>query len=159
MRIHLIHGGSRLRLGALAALATVAIAGPALAAVTAKPEKGKTYSGSIRRTSTVKIPITFKVSENGKSVSHFTMTPKYPTNCSGGGFPTMKSRSARISRKGTFTAKLPLVSTLPPPRKRDGTVTVTGRFGRGGKESGKVKTVVTSSKSCDGRWFYSTKAG
>lgn len=163
MRIHLSHAGSRVRLGAITALATVCIAAPVLAAELGKPEKGKTYSGNIRKTEAgvkTNIPISFKVARTGKSVSKFKFS--YPAYCQGGGFPTMKSRSAPISRQGTFTAKLPLTTVLPPAGKPAGHVTVTGKFGSGGKESGKVITDIKNSrfpKTCNGSSPYSTKAG
>lgn len=157
MRIHPSRAGGRARVAALAALVTLAAAVPAIAAVGARPEKGKTYSGVIRRTSTVKEPISFKVSRTGRSVKDFKFS--YPVYCQGGGFPGMKSRPATISRKGSFTAKLPLKTIIPPRGRPDGTVIVTGKFGRHGSEKGEVITKLKHGTTCNGKSSYSTKAG
>jgi hypothetical protein len=139
---------------ALAVLASLAIAGTALAALAVKPEKGKTYSGTIKRYRT---PISFRVSRTGKSVSNFKIKYAPFIFCQGGGVK-MKNRSARVSASGTFMAKLPLYTIGGAP---EGQMTVTGKFAKGGKEAGKVTVamkVVPPGSSCNGSSPYSTKA-
>ena len=136
-------------------MATVGVAAPALAATAAKPEKGKTYSGNINK-STTKLPISFKVSKTGKSVSKFKLSDGPPFYCQGGGFAT-KSASAQISAKGSFTANLEIY--FIPTKKKMGTLKLTGKFARGGKEKGMAITQGFKIKSCDGKSPYSTKAG
>jgi hypothetical protein len=154
MRIFPI-GLGRLRVVALSALAGLTIAGTALAAVAAQPEKGKTYSGTIKRYGT---PISFSVSNTGKSVSHFKIRYAPFIFCQGGGV-TMKSGSAGVSGTGTFKATLPLSTIGGNP---DGHMTVTGKFAKGGREAGTVTVamnVVLPGSSCNSSSAYSAKAG
>lgn len=148
-------GVGRVRVVAFAALAGLTIAGTGLAAVAAQPEKGKTYSGTIKRYGT---PISFSVSKTGKSVSQFKIKYAPFIFCQGGGV-TMKSRSGLVSGSGTFKATLPLYTIGGKP---DGQMTVTGKFAKGGKEAGKVTVAmnaVLSGSSCNSSSAYSTKAG
>jgi len=66
--------------------------------------------------------------------------------------------AAKISKKGTFTATLPLNNFLT--KKRQGSEIVTGKFARHGKESGKVQTKLSgrSVSICDGSSRYATTA-
>ena len=148
-------GCGRVRPVALAvALASLTTAGSAVAALAAKPAKGKTYSGKIERYGT---PISFTVSRTGKSVSSFKVKYAPFIFCQGGGV-TMKSRSARVSGDGTFTDELPLYTVGGTP---DGHMTVTGTFAKGGKEAGKIRVelkVVLPGSSCNRSSPYSTKA-
>jgi len=138
------------RILALTAIVVVAAASVALAA---KPVKGATYSGTIVRSiGNTSFPISFKVSKNGKTVSDFKLTNDYPVYCQGGGFPELGTgKAAKISKKGTFTAKLPL-KDIHPPGKGEGSVIITGTFAAHGSVSGKVKTAIGGStfKSCNG---------
>lgn len=148
-------GVRRVWVVALAALAGLTIAGTALATVGAQPERGKAYSGTIKRYGT---PISFRVSETGKWVSHFKIKNAPFIFCQGGGV-TMTSRSARVSGNGTFTATLPLHTIA---RHLDGHMTVTGEFARGGKEAGRITVAMEAAlpgSSCNGSSAYSTKAG
>ena len=148
-------GVGRVRVVALAALAGLTVAGTALAAVAAQPEKGKTYSGTIKRYGT---PISFSVSKTGKSVSHFKIRGAPFIFCQGGGV-IMRSSSARVSGTGIFNATLPLYTIVGKP---DGNMTVSGQFAKGGKEAGKVTVAmnaVLSGSSCNSASAYSTKAG
>lgn len=148
-------GVGRVRVVALAALAGLTVAGTALAAVGVQPEKGKTYSGTIKRFGT---PISFSVSKTGKSVSHFKIKFAPFIFCQGGGV-TMKSRSARVSGSGIFKATLALETIGGKP---DGNMTVSGKFAKGGKETGKVTVAMNAvlpGSSCNGASAYSTKAG
>lgn len=121
--------------------------------------KGKTYSGSIKRLagSNVTFPITFEVSNNGQKVHDFSLPSGYPVYCEGGGFGEAQDATAKISSKGTFTAKLPIY--FAPAHDHQGFVKVTGKFGKTGHESGKVITEFSSSKTCNGTSKYTTKAG
>ena len=125
-------------------------------ALAAKPFKGATYKGNIKLSVAVPDPISFKVSGNGKRVSHFTIG-SIPIGCQAGGFTSPKSRSAKVSKTGTFKAKLPLRAINGT---KIGNVVVTGKFLKGGKEKGKVSTRFTQrgfSKSCNKTAPYSTK--
>ena len=148
-------GSGRLRPVALAVvLASLITAGSAVAALPAKPAKGKTYNGKIERYGT---PISFTVSRTGKTVSNFKVKYAPFIFCQGGGV-TMKSRSARVSGNGTFTDELPLYTVGGTP---DGHMTVTGTFAKGSKEAGKVTVklkVVLPGSSCNRSSPYSTKA-
>ena len=155
VKIHLIHSRSRVRAAVLVAVGAMAVAGPVAIAVAAKPEKGKTYKGYIVVTSTDKYAISFTVAKSGKRVSSFSMPGQFPWYCQGGGW-TYKSASAKISSKGTFTAKLPIVDNGTSTKV--GTLKLTGKFASGGKESGKAITDFTKSKSCNGTSPYSTTA-
>lgn len=151
MRISL---GRRLA-AAIAVTALVAVTAGAAAALAAKPVSGATYSGKISRTSNVTFPISFKVSANGRRVSSFVLTNSYPVYCQGGGFGAVQPGSGTISRRGTFTVKLPIY--FAPDRQHQGFVIVTGAFAKHGRESGKVKTDFTRSSSCNGTSSYSTR--
>lgn len=146
-------GIGRVRVVALVVMASLTIAGSALAAVAAKPEKGKTYSGTVERSGT---SISFRVSKTGKSVNHFNIQAAPFIFCQGGGVNPPKSRSARVSSNGTFKVKLPLKSVNGKPA---GHMSLTGKFAKDGNEAGKVTVVIKHLGSCDGSSAYSTKAG
>jgi hypothetical protein len=137
------------RVVSLTAIVAVLAAGVALAA---KPVKGATYTGTITRdVGTTTFPIRFKVSENRKNVSSFKLADAYPVYCQGGGFPTIGTGgSGRITKKGTFTVKLPLTNFMT--KKPEGSIVVTAKFGVHGSASGKVTTAITGSfgKACNG---------
>jgi hypothetical protein len=136
------------RLMVLTLIVALAATGVAFAA---KPVKGATYTGTIQRY--VTFPISFKVSKNGKKVSHFKLVGGYPLYCQGGGFPNLTGAgSGSVSKKGKFTAKLPVTEKVIKPLGRAGFVIITGKFGAHGTVSGKVKTDITdkSFKTCDG---------
>jgi hypothetical protein len=137
---------------ALVALIALVAASGALAA---KPTKGATYSGKINKVSNVAFTIKFKVSSDGTHVGGFSLTD-LPVYCQGGGFGQPLTRSAKITKSGTFKAKLPIY--FAPTHSTEGYLNVTGKFAKGGKESGKVTTTFTHVKTCDGTSTYSTKA-
>lgn len=141
-------------------LTVIAALVAASVAMAAKPVKGATYSGKIRnsRNSIDTYPISFKVSKSGKQVSGFKLTGDYPSYCQGGGFPQVGTKgSGKISKQGTFTAKLPLLAL--GTNKADGFLIVTGKFGKGGSVSGKIKTDIagTFGHECNGTSSYSAK--
>jgi hypothetical protein len=154
-------GGWRaLPIGRMVACALiVAVAIPALS-IAAQPKKGRSYSGLITRI--VKgyhstFPISFDVSQNGKTVSDFSMPSGYPVYCEGGGFGEIQAAKAKVSKQGTFTAKLPLY--FAPEHEHQGFVKVTGKFAKKGHESGKVITMFKKSTICNGTSKYKTNAG
>ncbi|MBS1860566.1 MAG: hypothetical protein JSS68_02530 [Actinobacteria bacterium] len=127
-----------------------------------QPGKGKTYTGSITRVvagTSSTFPISFEVSKNGKKVHDFSLPSSYPVYCEGGGFGEAQDATAKISKQGTFTAKLPLY--FAPTHDHQGFLKITGKFGKKGHESGKVITEFSgaASTSCNGTSTYTTKAG
>lgn len=124
----------------------------AAAAFAAAPIKGATYSGKIHRASNITYPIKFKVSKNGTHVGGFVI-PTLPIYCQGGGFGVPQSVVAKITN-GTFKAKLPIY--FAPAHSTQGYLTVTGKFAKGGKESGKATTTFSHATSCNGTSTYST---
>lgn len=126
-------------------------------AVAGGPAKGRTYSGSIKRLAgaDTTFPITFEVSRNGKKVQHFSLPSGYPVYCEGGGFGETQDVTAKISSKGTFTAKLPIY--FAPSHDHQGFVKITGKFGKKGNESGTAITEFSSFKTCNGTSKYTAK--
>ncbi len=140
-------------------IALAALAAYAGSAVASHPAKGQTYSGSITRLAGANItfPISFEVSKSGKKVHDFSLPSGYPIYCEGGGFGEVQDATAKVSSKGTFTAKLPIY--FAPTHDHQGFVEVTGKFGKKKRESGKVSTDFTTSHACNGTSKYTTKAG
>jgi hypothetical protein len=134
---------------ALASLALLAIAGVALAA---HPIKGATYTGTFGPVIAHE-SITFNVSHNGKRVSSFALS-SFPVGCQGGAFGSPQPGSGRISRKGKFRVTLKLF--FAPNHSTTGTVVVTGRFLRAGKEKGTIGTHFKTS-GCDKTESYLAK--
>jgi hypothetical protein len=136
---------------ALSVTVIVALAAAGVALAT-KPVKGATYRGTINRdVGNITFPISFKVSKNGKTVSGFELADSFPVYCQGGGFPHLgNGGSGRITKKATFTARLPLVANST--NRADGSVIVSGEFARAGAASGKVRTDISGSfgKACNG---------
>jgi hypothetical protein len=152
-----IHHSSRAAVSCGLLVSIAALAVGAADATAGHPAKGKTYSGSIERASNVTYPIDFKVSQSGKKVDDFSLSSGYPVYCQGGGFGEAQEATAKISAKGTFTAKLPIY--FAPSHEHQGYVKITGKFGDKGHESGKVITEFTKSKTCNGSSKYTATAG
>ena len=131
-------------------------------AIAAAPLKGKTYAGTINQELNGKVvnelPFSFSVSANGKKVKRFSLG-SVPIYCEGGGFGGVSGGSATVSKAGNFKAKLPII--FAPTHEHQGFVTITGKFGKNGTESGSLSTEFTkaSVKSCDGSSRYTTTAG
>ena len=146
------------RVAVFCALIVLVAAVGAVGASAAHPAKGKTYSGSIKRLvgASITFPITFEVSKNGKKVHNFSLPSGYPVYCEGGGFGEVQDATAKVSSKGTFTAKLPIY--FAPTHDHQGFVKITGKFGKKGHESGKAITEFSTSKTCNGTSKYTAKA-
>jgi hypothetical protein len=140
--------------GLIVLIAALAIG--AGSATAAHPAKGKTYSGSIKHLANVTYTIAFEVSANGKKVHDFSLPSGYPVYCEGGGFGEAQDATAKISSKGTFTAKLPIY--FAPTHDHEGFVKITGKFGKKGHESGKVITEFSTADTCNGTSKYTAKA-
>ncbi len=143
---------------AAAAAALVAATGGAAAALAAAPIKAATYKGRLSVAAKpwhpkLSVPISFKVSANGRQVGHFAFN--YPVYCQGGGFGDFRSRSGTITKQGTFKVKLPIYSRAA--HSRQGFLIVTGSFARQGNESGKVTTDLSFGGACNGTSSYRTK--
>jgi hypothetical protein len=132
------------------------------AAIAAQPLKGRTYAGTINQVFNGKVvnefPFSFGVSANGKKVKKFNLGASVPIYCEGGGFGGASGGSATVTKAGTFKAKLPIIFT--PTHEHQGFVTITGKFGAKGTESGSLSTEFANAKikSCDGTSRYRTTA-
>lgn len=138
-------------------VALICAAAIPILSIAASPKKGRTYSGLIKRTAgaTTTFSISFEVSKGGTKAHDFSLPGGYPVYCEGGGFGEAQDATARISKKGTFTARLPIY--FAPAHEHQGFVTVTGKFGNKGRESGKVTTEFTKADTCNGTSKYTTK--
>jgi hypothetical protein len=132
---------TRIRRGAaLTAAWVLASAGVALAA---HAVAGASYENTASSTG----KISFKVSSNGRTVTHLDVST--PVHCAGGcgGIASPSGGSARI-RKNKFTVTLPLY--FPPgSHSSEGTDMVTGRFLAGGKATGTISSHFKHSSSSD----------
>lgn len=119
--------------GLLAATATLAISGVAIAS---NATKGGSYVGTYAGASNTD-SITFKVSSNGKQVVDLNVIT--PVKCNGGcgGFGTPITGSAKISKGGTFKVTLK-IKAPGTSNQTEGTDKVTGKFLKGGRARGKV---------------------
>lgn len=146
--------GRRRALGLL--VLPIALLGVAAMAMAAKPVPGATYAGNISQSPNT-YPISFKTSSSGKKVSKFSLPSGYPIYCQGGGFGSPKSKSAKVSNKGKFTAKLPLI--FAPTHQNQGKLIVTGKFGKHGTEKGTAITKFKTTHSCNGTSKYTASIG
>ncbi|MGA2014388.1 MAG: hypothetical protein ABSH51_28210 [Solirubrobacteraceae bacterium] len=138
VRLHLgrhVFGGA-----VLAATVAIASAGVAFAA---NVINGGSYSGHYRGRPTDLI--SFEVSPNGKSIIDLHVDTPFKCNGGCGGIPSPAGGSARISKKGTFTATLRL--TGPGSTKVIGSDTVTGTFLKHGAAKGTVTSHFSSSSA------------
>jgi hypothetical protein len=122
-------------------------------ALAAGPVKGATYSGPLSGSASE--TVSFKVSSNGKKVTKLRLSPFIPNTCGNGGPPpTEISAPAKITN-GKFTGTVVTKAT-------DGSITakavVTGKFLRGRKEKGTVKTTLPNASNCNGSFTYTTAA-
>jgi hypothetical protein len=135
-------------------LTLVALVALAAVAVAANIVDGATYKGSVGKGPNAQT-ISFKVSENGKTVSHFKTGVPFGPPCPGGrGFPI--SKSAPITSHGTFKVTLPLAQRN---NAFHGTLQLTGTFLAHHIERGKITSHLMNPKKCSTTVSYSTTAG
>jgi hypothetical protein len=113
------------------------------AAFAAKPAKGKTYSGRVTGSPTE--TVSFTVSKNGKRVTKLNVP--IAIRCAGGfgGIVPKPPKKIKITKKGTFKRAVKVQGVTG---KSFGKETVTGKFLKGGKESGTITGKLTGLKSC-----------
>jgi hypothetical protein len=142
---------------ACAAAATALCTGTALAAGAVA---GATYRGTLSALPS-KVPISFRVSPDGRQVVAIGLG-QLPIYCGGSGPPAAKIafRAAPISASGTFTAQgRDTIAVGPLKGTAVATLTLTGTFSAGRRESGVVSTHFAGSGSkCGGHSPYTTKA-
>lgn len=140
-------------------LGTTLVAGGAATADAARPQRGATYTGRITETAGTEVlasqPISFSVDALGKTVSNFRLRRGYPVYCEPFGIGEAVSVTVKI-RGGAFRAVMPITRN----KRRQGSVTVTGRFKSGGLESGIVITHFLNPRRrrCNGTAKYRTQA-
>jgi hypothetical protein len=105
------------------------------------------------------IVVSFKVSSSGKQVTALSVS-NTPLYCSGGGKPTpVHFKNASISGKGTFSSTGKYVISEGPNKGKVGAkLQITGKFLKGRKEQGTLRTTYVGFPECGGRSSYSTKA-
>jgi len=126
--------------GALTLAAALSMAGVALATA---PKNGSTYTTQPG----AKVFVTFKVSANGKQVVNLGAGIAVKCKGGAGGFPSAKPGSGKITNQGTFKVLLKLYPPGPAGKKSSGTDTVTGKFVKGGKATGTVRTYFNGQNS------------
>ena len=133
------------------------VEGHALAAI---PRAGATYRGALTGSQS-SISISFRVSANSGSVTGAALS-RLPFYCTGSGPPGARIvfAAAQISPRGTFTAAgRDLIPSGPLKGSVVATLTLTGTFGGGGRESGTLRTAYGGpAKRCGGHSVYATKA-
>jgi len=98
---------------------------------------GASYSGTYKGRPTE--GISFKVSANGKKVTHLTVDTPFHCNGGCGGVANGGPGSGRITGNGTFKVTLQLY--FPPgSHSSEGTDTVTGKFLPSGRAKGTVSS-------------------
>lgn len=138
------HGSARR--SPMLGLLTIALACVLLGAATAVALAAKSHShakhaepGSYSGTTSKpgEVPVTFKVSANGKHILQFSTSLGYDGKCGQGGAPSyeVKVASMAISSKGTFAAVTK--GTFPVKSVKPIKVKVSGRIS-GGTASGRV---------------------
>lgn len=128
--------GVRRRVTIAGALASAGLLASAAVAVAAHQVHGATYEGAYKTGQTN--AVSFKVAVNGSRVVDLDVDT--PIKCGGGcgGFSNGIGGSAKITRKGTFTAKIKL--TGPGSTRSIGYDKVTGTFLAGGHAKGTVSS-------------------
>jgi hypothetical protein len=134
-----------LGMAGLAAAVVVAIA------LSTRVTRGAVYHGHLTGTgagqSEAGEAISFRVADNGRSVGAFRVPPGL--FCS----PVSLGTASVPISKGTFTARLPIVTG----GQTVGTLTVTGRFGVLGREIGELTVSLPARPGCDLAARYSAK--
>jgi hypothetical protein len=130
--------GARVRnTGFLAAVLVFATAGVALAS---HAIGGASYSGTYKGRPSE--GLSFKVSANGRKVTHLIVETPFHCNGGCGGVASGGPGSARVSKTGTFKVTLQLY--FPPgSHSSEGSDTVTGKFLASGRAKGTVSSHFT----------------
>ena len=123
-------------------LGAVLIAGAALASTV---DKGGSYASKTG----AKYFVSFKVSSSGRQLTALSVPIAVRCNVSAGGFASARTGSAKITKGGTFSVKLPLYGP-GGSLQRGQYETVTGKFQSGGREKGTLKYGITPNKYCHG---------
>jgi hypothetical protein len=132
------------RVAGAALIAVAAVVAGAGVALASHAIGGASYSGTYKGRPTE--GLTFKVSANGKTVTHLTVNTPFYCNDGCGGVANGGPGSARITRSGTFKVTLQLY--FPPgSHSSEGTDLVTGRFLAGGRAKGTVSSHFTHTGS------------
>ena len=123
----------RFRTGGVVGLAVLAVGAVAAIAFAANPVKGAKYSG--HPTGDRNTTVTFRVSASGRKVIGMRVKPVIPNSCGQGGQPPPQTSKPAKIKAGRFTATVK--AQIPKGVWR---ATVTGRFLKGGKEKGVIKS-------------------
>ena len=136
-------------------LAALLVADVALAASSVK---GGSYAGNLIPARDG-VTVSFKVSANGNKVTGLS-TSNVPLYCSGGGKPIpVHFKNATISNKGTFSSTGKYLVLEGPKKGQVGAnLKISGKFLKGGKERGTLRTSYVGFPGCSGISAYSTKA-
>ena len=129
----------------------------AQSAIAGTPKKGGSYRGAVAAPRT-SIAVTFHVSASGAKVSALKIS-NMPIYCSGGGPPVpITFKTARVA-KGKFKSTGKQTISVGPKKGQTGaTLSITGTFGKRGKESGKLTIKYSSAPTCGGTSTYTTHA-
>jgi hypothetical protein len=145
---------SRLILLGAALLGVLLLAQPATATA---PKKGGSYHGTLAAPRTG-IAVTFKVSADGRKVTSLKISST-PIYCSGGGrFTPFTFKAASITNGKFKAAGKQTISEGPQKGKIGAKLSITGKFGKRGTESGKLAISWVYSPTCSGTSAYTTHA-
>jgi hypothetical protein len=134
----------------LASLVATLLAGTAVA-LTAKPVKGATYTGT---TVHGRAAISLRVSKSGKTVT--VNAPFAPLYCEGGGAGTRQiTKAATISKGGSFKGSISY--EFAPTHKITARLFVNGKFS-GRTVKGTARSEFPLAKTCDGSTSFSATA-
>jgi hypothetical protein len=103
------------------------------------------------------VKVSFAVSGNGKQVTSLK-TNNLPLYCEGGGPPLpIPFANAKIARQGTFTSTGKyIIKEGPLKGQLEAKLKITGKFLKGGKETGTLTTTYVKDPKCSGKSSYST---
>jgi hypothetical protein len=129
------------------------LAGSTGMALATTPRAG-TYHGALAAPRS-QILVRFKVSKSTKTVSSLRISD-VPLFCSGGGPAiAITFKNATISRTGRFKSTGKQIIQVGPRKGQVGaTLSISGRFLKGGHERGTITTVNSAAKACGGTTTY-----
>ncbi len=127
----------------------------AQSAIAVAPKKGGSYHGTLAAPR-AGIAVTFKVSANGRKVSALKVSTM-PLYCSGGGpLVPITFKTASIT-EGKFKSTGKQTITGGPQKGKIGArLSITGKFGKGGTEAGKLTITYVYAPTCGGTSAYTT---